>query len=96
MVSNSLAVWAKSSSRAGTSFSFTDVTVTWNVAVVPACTPYWISAVKSRSSPAPAPVTASSMPVMSESLPTSYDSPLASEPSTALPSGSVARMSMTT
>ena len=85
-VSNSLAIWAKSSSRPGTSLALTLCTVTVTSASWPARSPPASSEENVFESPADMPISASSRPSSRDSLPTGYDSPLACASSTGLPS----------
>ncbi len=71
MVSNSLASWAKSSSKSGTSLTLTLITVTVTSACSPAWSPPASSVLNVLVSPADMPVTASSRPSSMEPLPTS-------------------------
>ena len=69
-VSNSLAIWAKSSSRPGTSLALTLCTVTVTSASWPANSPPASSVEKVSDSPADMPISAWSRPSSRDSLPT--------------------------
>ena len=84
MVSNSLAIWANSSSSSGSSISLTELTVTEISASSPAWSPCAIGAVKVAVPPASVPATASSRPSIRSPEPTLCDTLRCARPSIGL------------
>ena len=76
-VSNSLAIWANSSSASGSSRSLTDLTVTVTSAGSPARSPATSVVVKVAEAPSASPTMASSSPSIRRPEPTSCDNPSA-------------------